>query len=309
MTQSTLTTYRRVCQNFSTLALILYFSGPLASSLSALDFESLLKSVEPEKAARYESFRHFQIRGICGTSHLSLASTYGANTIRTYTPPTRAQLDEYQRLGFRVVVGIWMPHQGENATKGTKWSFDYNEHGDDQLKSFLEVVDRIGDHPAILLWCLGNEVPLNQPYLETVNRMSEALHKRYPHQLTSLTMVNAPKDKVALVKRLAPDLDVIGYNSYGQGAVGGASRNLEEAWGRAYYVSEFGPQGPWSGRKTSWGAFYEQSYDAKLSDLRQSFQHIDAAPHCLGSTMFLWGFWEKELPTYFQRVPGGEQSG
>lgn len=291
------------------LALTLGFWGPFASALSALDFDSLVKSVEPDRAVRYEPFRKFQIRGICGTARLDLASAYGANTIRTYTPPTRAELDEYQRLGFRVIVGIWMPHQGKNSGKGGDWTYDYRERGAEQLKNFREVVERIGDHPAILLWCLGNEVHLEEPYLETVNRMSAALHERYPRQLSSLTMVNAPKEKLALIKRVAPDLDVIGYNSYGQGAVGGAARNLEEVWGRAYYVSEFGPQGPWSGRKTAWGVYYEQSYDAKLGDLRRSFQHIDAAPRCLGSTMFLWGYWSKELPTYFSAFLSLQGSG
>jgi hypothetical protein len=55
------------------------------------------------------------------------------------------------------------------------------------------------------------------------------------------------------------------------------------------------------------GVFYEQSYDAKLNDLRQSFRKIDAAPRCLGSTMFLWGYWSKQKPTYFSAFlsPGG----
>lgn len=129
--------------------------------------------------------------------------------------------------------------------------------------------------------------------------MSVALHKRFPKQLTNLTMVNAPKDKIALIKQYAPDLDVIGYNSYGHEAIGEASRNLEQAWGRAYYVSEFDPQGPWWGRKTACGQIYEQSYDQKLDDLRKSFEQINAAPHCLGSTMFLWGCWTQQDPTYF----------
>jgi hypothetical protein len=285
---------------FPRVALALLIAGPMAAAAIALDFAVLTKSVESERAARYAVFRDFQIKGFCGTARLDLASAYGANTIRTYTPPTRAELDEYQRLGFKVIVGIWMPHHGPNSGKDGKWSYDYNVRGDDQLKSLMEAVERIGDHPAILLWCLGNEVHLEQPYLETVNRMSEALHKRYPKQLTSLTMINAPKEKVELIKQCAPDLDVIGFNSYGHGAVGGGSRVLEEVWGRGYYVSEFGPQGPWWGRKTAWGVFYEQSYDAKLNDLRQSFAKIDAAPRCLGSTMFLWGYWSaNELPTYF----------
>lgn len=275
--------------------------GPLALPVAALDFAELTRSVSPERAARYEVFRRFQIHGICGSTRLDLASAYGANTVRTYTPPTRAQLDEYQRLGFRVVVGIWMPHQGENDGRAGKWTYDYATQGEKQLKDLAEVIDRIGDHPAILLWCLGNEVHLDRPYLATVERMSQLVHAKHPRALTSLTMVNAPKDKLALIKEVAPDLDVIGYNSYGQGAVNGASRSLEEVWGRAYYVSEFGPAGPWGVRKAPWGAAYEQSYDVKLEDLRKSFAGIDSAPRCLGSTMFLWGYWQKgkEVPTYF----------
>jgi hypothetical protein len=280
----------------------LLFSGIgclLATTVSALDHAALMKFADGERAARYAAFKDFQIKGICGTVRLDLAARYGANTLRTYTPPSREQLDEYQRLGFKVIVGIWMPHHGTNSGKDGNWNYDYTAQGEQQVKSFAETIERIGDHPAILMWCLGNEVHPDPPYLDTVNRMSKVLHEKHPRQISSLTMINAPKPKLELIKQLAPDLDVIGYNSYGHGAVGGSARNLEEVWGRAYYVSEFGPQGPWWGRKTAWGAFYEQSYDEKLADLRQSFAKIDAAPRCLGSTMFLWGYWSQQLPTYF----------
>ncbi len=285
----------------SVLLLLCTLAGPLVLRVAALDFATLTASVEPERAARYEVFRDFRIKGFCGTSRLDLAVGAGANTIRTYTPSTRRQLDEYQRLGLRVIVGLWMPHHGENKNEDGKWNYDYTTQADKQLQALAEIIDRIGDHPAILLWCFGNEVHLERPYLETVERMSRLLHEKLPRALSSLTMINAPKEKVALIKEVAPDLDVIGYNSYGHGAVTGASRNLEEVWGRAYYVSEFGPQGPWSGRKTAWGVNAEQPYPAKLDDLRKSFEQIDTAPRCLGSTMFLWGYWRKgkEFPTYF----------
>ncbi len=285
--------------------------GLLAGPVFALDVAQLIQAVEPARAARYESFRHFQIKGVCGDTRLDLAAKWGANTLRTYTPPTRTQLDEYQRLGLKVIVGIWLPHQGANDGRDGKWDYDYDTQGDKQLADFADVLDRIGSHPAILMWCLGNEVHLEPPYLRTVNRMSRLLHEKYPRHLTSLTMVNAPREKVALIKEFAPDLDVIGYNSYGQGAVTGASRTLEETWGRAYYVSEFGPQGPWSGRKTAWGVNYEQNYADKIEDVRKSLEHIDAAPRCLGSTMFLWGLWQKgkELPTYFSAFLSPEVGG
>jgi hypothetical protein len=271
----------------------------VVSTALALEYSTLTQSVRADRAARYEAFRDFQIKGFCGTARFDLATAYGANTVRTYTPPSRKQLDEYRSMGLKVIVGIWMPHQGENLGKDGKWNYDYHVRGDEQVNSFAETVDRIGDHPAVLLWCLGNEVHLDLPYLETVNRMSVVLHKKHPKQLSSISIVNAPKEKLALIKQHAPDLDVIGYNSYGHGALAGASQSLEKEWGRAYYVSEFGPQGPWWGRKTAWGEVYEQSYDAKLEDLRKSFETINSAPRCLGSTMFLWGCWTQQKPTYF----------
>jgi hypothetical protein len=303
-TKSTIDVATRKLRFLGLVSLLFLGSNDLAVSTGlALDYSVLTRSAEESRVARYEVFRDFRIKGVCGIARLDLAAAYGANTLRTYTPPSREQLDNYQRMGLKVIVGIWMPHQGENAGKnGTKWDFDYGRQGDAQLEAFKETIDRIGDHPAILMWGLGNEVHLEPPYLQTVNRMSMMLHKKHPKQLSSITIINAPKDKIALIKQLAPDLDVIGFNSYGHGALAGASQKLEQEWGRAYYVSEFGPQGPWWGRKSAWGEVYEQSYDGKLDDLRKSFAVIDAAPRCLGSTMFLWGYWTQQKPTYFSAL-------
>jgi len=278
----------------------------LAQSASALDYSTLAGAVDKERAARYEVFRDFQIRGICGATRLELAAEYGANTIRTYVAPSREKLDEFHRMGFKVIVGIWMPHQGENKDGNGTWNYDYQKNMEKQIESFTETVDRIGDHPAVLMFCLGNEVHLGPLYLKTANRMSQVLHRKFPNQLSSITIINAPSEKIAMIKEHAPDLDVIGYNSYGHGAVGSSGERLEQEWGRAYYVSEFGPQGPWWGLKAPWGAYYEQSYDAKIDDLQKSFQKIDSAPHCLGSTMFLWGFWAKQKPTYFSAFLSSE---
>ena len=49
----------------------------------ALDYARLKQSAEPQRAARYEQFERFQIKGICGTTSIDLAAGYGANTIRT----------------------------------------------------------------------------------------------------------------------------------------------------------------------------------------------------------------------------------
>ncbi len=296
----TTTTYFQIMKTFKYifhfLAVVLLFS--LMSRANALNLAALDSTVDTNRAARYEFFKDFKIKGICGNTRLDLATAWGANTIRTYTPPSREQLDNYHRLGLKVIFGVWMPHQGENPGK-PKWSYDYKKSGDEQVRFFAKLVDKIGDHPAILLWCLGNEVPLDPEYLRTINRMSELLHQKYPMQLTSVTIINAPKEGIEAIKKYAPDVDVIGANCYGAGAVKTACKQFETDWQRAYYISELGPQGPWWGKRTAWGQICEQNYPEKIQDLRNSFRIIDTAPRCLGSAVFYWGCWKLQKPTYF----------
>jgi hypothetical protein len=100
------------------------------------------------------------------------------------------------------------------------------------VETLIRKVESIGNHPAILMWGLGNEVHLDEPYLRVVNRMSQEIHKRFPQHITSLTMINAKPEAITAVKKFAPDLDVLGIQSYSRGAVRGAIKKTEELWGK-----------------------------------------------------------------------------
>lgn len=257
----------------------------------------------PARESRVAHLAAVPIRGICGGSRLADAVASGANTIRTYAPPTTAELDRYHALGLRVIVGYWMPHEGTNIGKeGWPWEHSYAASGDRMAGEFAALVDRIGAHPAVAMWCLGNEVRLDPAYLRQADRLSRILHARHPHLPTSLTLVNAPQESVDLVKRCAPDIDILGVNSYGQGAVGNAIATLAEHWQRPFYFSEFGPNGPWWGPATSWGARFEAGASAKNADLVQAWERISTAEGCLGGCAFLWGCWPRERISYFSML-------
>jgi hypothetical protein len=236
-----------------------------------------------EQAARYERFNNFQIKGVCGVRDLERLASFGVNTVRGYTIPSgeemRRTLDEAHSLGIKVVVSEWMPHQGDNkANNGSTWTYDYNERGDQMVDNFIAKIEAIGDHPAILMWGLGNEVHLDEPYLRTVNRMSEAVHARYPNHLTSLTMINAKPEHIEAVKKYAPDLDVLGIQSYSPGAVRGSIKKTEELWGKPFYMSEFNGKGPWNFKKTEWGEALDETADHRLADLKACYEAIDESP-------------------------------
>ena len=261
-------------------------------------------SLPPEQAVRFERFKSFRINGVCGDRDIERLASFGVNTIRGYTiskpEEMLSRLDRYEELGLKMVISEWMPHHGENKDhRGWTWDFDYEEAGDGLVERFTAKVEAIGDHPAILMWGLGNEVHLDEPYLRTVNRMSEAVHERFPAHLTSLTMINAKPEAIEKIKAFAPDLDVIGVQSYSPGAVRNSIRNMEEHWRKPFYVSEFNTKGPWNFGKTEWGEAFDEPEDAKLEDLADCYRAIDASPLCLGSTIFVWGYFRNNRPTYF----------
>ena len=272
------------------------------------------KTLSEIERKRFQRFETFQIRGVCGDRDLERLAKMGVNTVRGYTIPSpeemRAKLDEAHRLGLKMVVSEWMPHHGKNKSRdGVGWDFDYNAKADDMVENFIQKVEAIGDHPAILMWGLGNEVHLDEPYLRVVNRMSQAIHERFPHHLTSLTVVNVKEAGIEAVKKFAPDIDVLGVQSYSKGAVRGALKKAETMWGKPFYMSEFNTNGPWNFGNTEWGVPLDEPVTKKVSDLKDCYAAIDAAPLCLGSTIFLWGHAVVYRPTYFSLLLDPEPNG
>lgn len=293
------------------IAMSIGWSGGAAT---ALDLRSATRGLSPERASRFAVFEDFKINGVCGTDRLELASRFGVNTVRGYTVSlkdnqTLGLLDRAHALGMRVVLSEWMPEHGRQGTRDGKYHVDYRERGDQMVAKFREKVEALGDHPAVLMWGLGNEVGLDTEYLRVVNRMSEALHELYPNAISSLTMINAKPENIAKIKRYAPDIDVLGVQSYSAGAIENGIRNMEEHWGRPYYYSEFNARGPWNFEKTSWGQAVDSLPGEKVEQVRRAYRAIDRAPGCLGSTIFVWGHFVVNRPTYFSLLLSMDPTG
>ena len=80
-----------------------------------------------------------------------LMAGFGINTIRTYTPPRRDLLDEAARHGLRVMVGLpWSQHVAFLDDAGLKREI---------RREITDRVAELGDHPAVLAFALGNEIP------------------------------------------------------------------------------------------------------------------------------------------------------
>ncbi|HEX4348251.1 MAG TPA: glycosyltransferase, partial [Vicinamibacterales bacterium] len=80
-----------------------------------------------------------------------LMAELGVNTVRVYTPPPRALLDEAARHGLRVIVGLpWSQHVAFLDDRALSRAI---------TKEIVARVRALGDHPALLMFALGNEIP------------------------------------------------------------------------------------------------------------------------------------------------------
>ncbi|HXI32092.1 MAG TPA: glycosyltransferase, partial [Vicinamibacterales bacterium] len=75
----------------------------------------------------------------------------GINTVRTYTPPRRDLLDAAAAEGLRVMVGLpWSQHVAFLDDRSLKRTI---------RRELTAKVAELGDHPAVLAFALGNEIP------------------------------------------------------------------------------------------------------------------------------------------------------
>ena len=80
-----------------------------------------------------------------------LMAELGINTVRVYTAPRRDLLDTALAHGLRVMVGLpWSQHIAFLDDRKLRRQIE------DEL---LSRVQELGDHPAVLMFALGNEIP------------------------------------------------------------------------------------------------------------------------------------------------------
>jgi O-antigen biosynthesis protein len=132
---------------------------------------------------------------------------YGINTVRVYTVPSEEILDEAARAGLRVMVGVpWPQHvaflQDRKTTRAVR-------------QAVTAAVTRLRQHPAVLMFALGNEIPASVVRWHGQRRVEAFLHTLYedakavaPESL--LTYVNFPPTEYLEL----PFLDVCAFNVY-----------------------------------------------------------------------------------------------
>jgi hypothetical protein len=255
--------------------------------------------------------RPYFIRGAgWGNGDLRALKEAGGNSVRTWSADDLGPLlDRAHALGLTVAAGVWLGQAREG------FRYDDPKALAAQRAAVRATVLRHRDHPALLLWGLGNEMELGVPddprIWQEVNHLARLVKRLDPNHPTMTAVAGINPQKVERLKTLCPDLDILGVNSYGD--LPKHLRLLRAAgWTRPYIMAEFGPPGWWEVQKTPWGAPLEATSAAKAEAYLAAYMRAVALhpDRCLGSYAFIWGHKREGTATWFgMLLPGGERLG
>ncbi len=253
----------------------------------------------------------YMIKGAGGDASKSVLAAMGGNSFRTWGADNLdSQLDEAQRLGLKVTVGIWLGHK--------EHGFKYDDPAQvaKQFDSAKAVIQKYKDHPAVLMWALGNEMEGyesgDDPNIwMAVEDLAHMAHKIDPNHPTMSVIAEIGGKRVETLHKMCPSLDIVGINSYG-GAPSIYERYIKQGGTKPYVLTEFGPPGTWEGESTPWKRPVEPTSTQKEGYYAAAYKAnvVDHPNLCLGSYAFTWGNKQEATATWYgMLMPDGTKLG
>ena len=239
----------------------------------------------------------YYVKGAGGTEYLDVLNSIGGNSIRTWsTGDAKTILDDAYDNGISVCLGLWVGHE--------RHGFNYNDEYaiTAQLKAFEQEILKYKDHPALLMWAIGNEVDLfykNFRVWNAIEDIAKMIKELDPNHPTMTVTAGIDPAEVFMIKEYCPSIDILGINTYG------GIKNLSDQvrmfnWDKPYMVTEWGPYGHWESPMTSWGVAVEATSKEKANFRHLAYKYISEDKElCLGSYAFLWGYKQEQTPTWY----------
>lgn len=255
------------------------------------------------KALLYRHGEPYFIKGAAGTEHLDKLAAYGGNSIRTWSlHDADSILDAAHKLGLTVTLGleIGRPAWGNDFSYWKFWEVDK------KIEELRPIIKKYKDHPALLMWGVGNEVKeygggKRVVVFYIIDKVAKMIKEVDPNHPTMTAVDGAIlKDRLALYKFIMPNIDILGFNAFN--AINRMEGNVygKFGWNKAYIISEWGPTGHWEITDTEWGAPKEPYNLRKLESMEKNWNTIQKdTALLLGSYAFYWGFKHEATHTWF----------
>ncbi len=289
----------------------------LMSSPIALAAEPSRVELRQDPAGTWQLLRNgtpYTIRGAGGFTQLKRLRELGGTTIRTWSldqlGPTDSGiplLDECAELGLTALVGLWVnqPRHG----------FDYGDEAmlQAQRTRIRDAVRKYRDHPALLIWGLGNEMEGNgqdERVWRELEVLARIIKSEDPHHPVCSVLAGTGDGKVRALQRYFTSLDILGINIY-SGAEKVDAELAAQGWDRPFLLAEFGPSGHWEVPATPWNAPIEPTPAEKAQSYARSYHGAmqEGRNLCLGAFAFLWGQKQETTATWYGMfLPTGEKT-
>jgi len=262
----------------------------------------------------------FYIQGAAGKTHFMELANAGGNTIRIYDTVNLGNiLDKAQDANLAVIVDIPL----------LRYSKEYCPYVNEDYTATLKMkiknlVKRHRNHPALLMWNLGNEIHYpsvgrkrvlfnyfiksfyrtENSFINTFNELLDIIHREDPnHPVSTALFILISKNRHTSLDFNSPELDLVSYNTFGnvkdlKNLVEKDSLLIEK---RPYYISEWGSDGYWQCELTPWLAPIEPTSTKKAEQIKERYKIITDLKDesCLGSLAFYWGEKQERTHTWF----------
>jgi len=225
-----------------------------------------------------------------GTRYIDKVAEYGGNAVRIgYGDKVKEVMDSAYSLGLTVLFGL--PVQAERN------GFNYSDQTavTEQFDRMKEIVQTYKDHPALLMWAIGNEldhIPGDLDYdlnmWNSVNDIAVMIHQVDGYHPAMAVVGRGKNEKMKDIVERCTDVDLLGINAYAD--LWEIPDWLREySWDKPYAVTEWGPSGHWQVPRTKWGVVIEETSTEKARVYKERYEKvIGADPWCVGSYVFLW---------------------
>jgi hypothetical protein len=254
------------------------------------------------KASLMKDGKPYQVIGGSGFEQMERLIEFGGNSIRTWNAENAEKiLDEALENGLTVILGLGIGKE--------YWGDDFNYYNfsavNRKIDEIIKTVEKYKNHPALLMWGVGNEVSLfggNRFIVYyTINRIAKRIKEMDPnHPVMTAINVSSQKDRYAIANWLLTDVDILGYNAFERLPLVYEKVYGSFGWKKPYIFSEWGPTGHWETYYTDWGAPKEMSSTDKAKMMKDSWEIIRKNDDLfLGSYAFYWGFKYEITHTWF----------
>ena len=235
----------------------------------------------------------------------NFSRTWSTDSLENIVGGGERYIDRAYRLGIHVMPGFWVGHERHGFNYGNA------EQLKKQRDELRVAIRKYKNHPAIVMWGLGNEMedPTSQSGNPLVWKELEVLAKiikeEDPHRPVMTVIAGAGVEKIKNIMQYYPSIDALGVNAYGSAS--GVGEVLKQSgWKKPFAITEFGVRGFWEVGKTPWGAPIEPNSSEKARTYYASHTLVcninDGKEMCLGTFAFLWGWKQECTATWFGMV-------